>query len=93
MSINQNNAIFDYQGRPTNVIEKIMKGVVASKLESKYKNYNITFILELYDSQDLREGFLQDWFVTQLTEKEEINTNTKGHKNMRAICKIALLME
>ena len=60
MSTNQNNAIVAYQGRPTNVVEQIMKLVVASKSESKYKNDNTTFILWLYNNQDLREEFLQD---------------------------------
>ena len=69
MSTNQNNAIFAYQGRATNVVKKIMKWVVASKSESKYKNDNTTFILLLYDNQDLKEDFLQDWFVTQLIDK------------------------
>ena len=36
------------------------------------------------------EEFLQDWFVTQLIGKEAIDANTKGRKNTRAICKIAL---
>ena len=88
MSTNHNNAIIAYQGRPTNVVETIMKRVVASKSESKYKNDNTTFILWLYDNQELREDFLQDWFVTQLIEKEKIDANTKGSKNMRAICKL-----
>ena len=89
MSTNQNNTIIAYQGRPTNVFEKIMKRVVASKSESKYKNDNTTFILWIYDNQYLREEFLQDWFVTQLIEKEAINGNKKGRKKMRAICKLA----
>ena len=42
---------------------KIMSCIVASKSHSKYKNDNTTFILWLYDDQDLREKFLQDWFV------------------------------
>ena len=67
-----------------------MKRVVASKLESKYKNDNTTFILWFYDNQDLRGEFLHDWFVTQLIKKETINANTKLRKNMRAICKLAL---
>ena len=90
MSTNQNNAIFSYQVRPTNVVEQIMKRVVASKSESKYKNYNTTFILWIYDNQDLRQQFLQDWFVTQLIKKETIDANTKGRKNMREIYKLAL---
>ena len=69
MSTNKNNTIVAYQGRPTNVYEKIMKRVVASKSESKYINDNTTFILWLYENQDLREEFLQYWFVTQLTKK------------------------
>ena len=89
MSTNQNNVIVVYQGRPTNVFEKIMKRVVASKSESKYKNDSTTFILWLYDNQDLRGEFLQDWLVTQLIEKEVIDTNTKVCKNMSAICKLA----
>ena len=60
MYTNQNNAIFAYQGRQTNVVENIMKRVVASNSELKYKNDNTTFILWLYDNQDLREEFLQD---------------------------------
>ena len=67
-----------------------MKRVVSSKSESGYKNDNTTFILWIYDNQYLSEEFLQYWFVTQLTKKEAINTNTKGHKNMREICKLAL---
>ena len=90
MSTNQNNTIIAYQGRPTNVFEKIMKRVVASKSELKYKNDNTTFILWLYKNQDLREEFLQDWFVTQLIDKEAIDANTKGRKNMREIRKIAI---
>ena len=58
-----------------------MKRVVASKSESKYKNDNTTFILWLYDNQNIIEGFLQ---------KELIHANTKGRKNMRAICKLAI---
>ena len=85
MSTNQNNAIVTYQGRPTNAVEQIMKRVVASKSESKYQNDNTTFILWLYENQDLREEFLQYWFVTQLIEKETIDANTKGRKNTRAI--------
>ena len=90
MYTNNSNAIIAYQGRPNNVFEKITKRVVASKSESKYKNDNTTFILWLYDNQDLREEFIHYWFVTQLTEKEAIDANTKGRKNMRAICKLAL---
>ena len=90
MYINQNNSIIDYQGRPTNVAEQIMKRVVVSKSKSKYNNDNSTFILWLYDNQDLREEFLQDWFLTQLIDKEAINANTKGCKNMRVFCKLAL---
>ena len=67
-----------------------MKRVVASKSESKYKNDNTTFILWLYDNQELREEFIQDWFVTQLIDKEAIDATTKGCKNMRAICKLAI---
>ena len=62
MSKNQNNAIVAYQGRPTNVFEKIMKRVVASKSESKYKSDNTTFILWFLENKYLREDFLQDWF-------------------------------
>ena len=83
MSTNKNNAIVAYQGSTINVVEKIMKRAVASKSESKYKNYNSTFILWLYGNQDLREDFLQDWFVTKRTEKEAIDATTKGRKNMR----------
>ena len=90
MSTNQNNTIVAYQGRPTNVVGKNMKRIVASKSESKYKNDNTTFILWLYNNQDLREDFIQDWFVTQLIEKESIHTNTKGCNNTRAICKLYL---
>ena len=66
-----------------------MNRIVASKLELKYRNDKTTFILWLYDNQDLREKFLQDWFVMQLIKKEAIYTNKKGRKNMRAICKLA----
>ena len=90
MSKNQNNTIIAYQIRPTNVAKQIMKRIVASKSESKYKNENTTFILWLYVNQDLREEFLQDWFVTQLIEKEAIEANKKGRKNMRSIYKLAL---
>ena len=69
MSTNHNNAIVAYQGRPTNVVEQMMKHVVASKSESKYKNDNTTFILWFYGNQDLREEFLQGWFITQLSKK------------------------
>ena len=69
MSTNQKNAIVDYQGRPTNVFKQNMNSVVASKSKSKYKNYNTTFILWIYNNQDIREKFLHDWFVTQLIEK------------------------
>ena len=89
MYTNHNNAIVAYQIRPTNVVKQIMKHVVESKSESKYKNDNTTFILWLFDNQDLREEFVQDWFVTQLIEKEVIDTNTKVCKNMSAICKLA----
>ena len=44
----------------------------------------------LYKNKDLGEEFLQDWFVTQLIEKEAIDKNTKGRKNKRAICNLAL---
>ena len=54
MSTNQNNAIVVYQGRTNNVVEQIMKHFVASKSESKYINDNTTFILWIYDNQDLR---------------------------------------
>ena len=62
MSTNQNNAIVTYQVRPTNAVEPIMKLVVVSKSESKYKNDNTTFILCLYRNQDSREEFLWYWF-------------------------------
>ena len=90
MSTNNNNAIVAYEGRPTNSVEHLIKRVVASKSESKYKNDNTTFTLLLYENQDLREEFHQGWFITQLIEKLAINTNTKGHKSMRAICKLDL---
>ena len=90
ISTNQNNAIVAYQGRPTNVYEKVMKRVVESKSESKYKNDDTTFILWLYDNQDLGIFFLHNWFVTQLIQKEAIYENTKGRKNKRAKCKLAL---
>ena len=67
-----------------------MKWVVASNSKSEYKNDNKTFILWIYNNQDIREKFLHDWFVTQLIEKEVINENTKRHKNMRAIFKLTL---
>ena len=86
---NHNNAIVAYQIRPANDAETIMKHVVESKSESKYKNDNTTFISWLYNNQDLREEFLRYWFVTQLIEKEAINANTKGFKNMRAIFNLA----
>ena len=44
----------------------------------------------LYDNQDSREEFLQDWFVTQPTKKEAIDKNTKGHKKKREIFKLAI---
>ena len=69
MYTNHNNAIVDYQGNPTNVVKEIMKRVGTSKSESKYKNYNTTFVLWLYDNQEFREDFIQDWFVTQLIER------------------------
>ena len=47
-------------------------------------------MLWLYDNQDLRDEFLQDWFVLQLIEKEAINANTKGGKTMRAVFKLAI---
>ena len=90
MYTNKRNPIVAYQDRPTNVAENIMKHVLASKSESKYKNHNTTFILWLYKNQDLREEFLQDWFVKQLIKKEATNANTKGHKITRAICNLAL---
>ena len=67
-----------------------MKSVVTSKSESKYKNDNTTFILWVYENQYLREYFLQDWFLTQLAEKESIDANTNGCKNIRAICKLSI---
>ena len=90
MPKNQNSSIVAYQVRPTNFVENIMKSVVASKSESKYKNDNTTFILWLYDNQDLIEKLLRDWFLTQLVDKEAIDTNTKVRKNIKVICKIAL---
>ena len=78
MSTNQNNTIVAYQGRPTNAVEKITKRVVASKSESKYKNDNTTFILWLFVNQYLRDEFPQDWFVTQITEKEELDAHQCG---------------
>ena len=89
MSKNHNNAIVSYQGRRNNVVGQIIKRVVASKSESKYKNDNTTFILWIYDNQDLTEEFLQDWFVTQIIEKEAITSNTKGQNNVRVIFKLA----
>ena len=44
----------------------------------------------IYNNQYLIEEFLQDWFLTQLIEKEAIDLNTKGRNNMRAICKLFL---
>ena len=90
MSTNKNNSIVAYQGRPINVVEQIMKRFVTSKSESEYKNDNTKFILWIYENQDLIEEFLQDWFVTQIIEKEAIDANTKGRKNMRVICKLSL---
>ena len=60
MLTNHNNAKVAYQVRPTNVVKNIMKCVVVSKSESKYKNDNTTFILWIYGNQDLREEFFQD---------------------------------
>ena len=51
---------------------------------------NTTFILWLYNNQDLIEEFLQDWSVTQLIEIEEINANTKEKNTMRAIFELAI---
>ena len=56
MSKNQNNAIVAYQGRPANVAEQMMKRVLASKSESKYKNHNTTFILWLKKKSRLKRG-------------------------------------
>ena len=67
-----------------------MKRVVASKSDSKYKNDTTTFILWLYDNQDLRGEFLQDCFIMQLIKKESIDANTRRRKKTRAICKLAL---
>ena len=60
MYTNQNNAIVAYQGRPTNVVEQIMKCVVESKLEYKNKYDNTIFVLWIYENQDSKEDFLQD---------------------------------
>ena len=77
ISTNQNNAMVTYQSRKTNAAEQIMKCIVASKSESKYKNDNPTFILWLYANQYLSEEFLQCWFLTQLIEKEAIKANKR----------------
>ena len=89
MSKNHNNTIVAYQGKPINVVGNNMKSVAASQSEPKYNDDNTTFILWLYDNQDLIEKLLRDWFLTQLIEKEAIDTNTKVRKNIKVICKIA----
>jgi len=88
----QSDALVSYQGRPTNAVENIMRKIVADNSAICYRNSNITFILWIYDNEEIREEFLHDWMVNQLidAEAEDNILCSKNRKHVRAVCRAAL---
>lgn len=89
-----NQQVVAYQGRPTSLVEKIMKKSVGDGSNYNYDNQNITFILWLFDNDMHREELLADWMVSRLYEAQALDNVTNGGRskrpNMRAACKEAL---
>ena len=94
-NINSNQqAIIQYQGRPTAAVEQIMRKVVADKSSVSYRNNNIILILWLYDNEEHREEVLRDWMVEDLNRADSLDQATNGTRRtrpaVRAACKKAL---
>ena len=71
-----------YQGRPTTIVEKIMRRRVATKSEAGYNNNNIKFLLWLYDDDGLCKDIIKDWMVESMhrahSEDQEGSSKTKS---------------
>ena len=83
-----------YEGRPTQAVKTIMKRVVLVNSSVLYRNNNILFILWLYDSDEMREEFLQDWMVEKMNRADSLDQRTNGTRRsrpaVREVCKQAL---
>ena len=91
---NNQQAIIQYQGHLTTVVEQIMRKVVANKSRILYHNNNIILILWLYDNEEHREEVLCDWMVEDLNRADSLDQATNGTRRaypvVRTVCKKAL---
>ena len=71
-------AIIPYEGRPTAVVEQIMKRVVAVNSNTSYRNNNIILIMWIYDNDEIREEILCDWMVERLNRAVSSDDTTNG---------------
>ena len=60
MNITSSKAIFAVDSGPINLIQDIMKYIIAPKTRSNYIVNNMKFLLWLYDDDILREEILHD---------------------------------
>ena len=86
-------ALVPYQGRPTDVVQSIMKQVVADRSRHKYINENILMMIWLFDSELLREAVLFDWAVERMIRADERDQESSKTKRtyLRSECRALLL--
>ena len=81
---------YDIQG-PTTEVLSIMKRVVSSTLEKKYKAENVNLLLWIYDGNDsVKYLLLEEWFRNKLSDAAVGGEGKKTRPTMRKICKDAL---
>ena len=79
--MSNSNAIIPFQGRPTTVVQDIMKQIVAKTSREKYDNNNINLMIWLYDSDTKNEALLYDWVLERLREAHKKDDEAgKGNK-------------
>ena len=54
-------AIIPFQGKPTVVVQDIMKQIVADRSKARYNGENAIFMMWLFDQDSLNEDLLYDW--------------------------------
>ena len=90
--MSSSNAIIPFQGRPTTVVQDIMKQIVTKISREKYDNNNINLMIWLYDSDTKNEALLYDWVLERLREAHKKDDEAGKGKQMylREECRLLL---
>ena len=85
-------AIIPFQGKPTAVVQDIMKQIVAEKSKVKYNNENTNLLMWLFDSDSFNEALLYDWALERMRKAhgEDTELGTGKRAFLRAECKSLL---